>query len=396
MTTHDMDLLGPIPEALRSATGGVASIVTPAGDRMWLVRDYALSRFVLTDRRFSRSDAVAAQAPKLLDAEPVPESIMSMDGEEHARLRRTTAGAFTTHRIAAMAPFIERLTDELLDRMAVSEAPVDFVSTVAAHLPLTVLCALLGVPEEDSDRFKGWVEVLFDIASGPETQYRRRLELARYITRLLGDKRRDPQEDLLSTLLGEQEAGRLSKTETLTMGLTLLMAGFQSTIGQIGLMVLSILSDPPTAAQLRERPELVPHAVEEAMRLNPASLISFPRIALEPVRLGDVVVGTGEAVIVSFLDANRDGKVFEDPMRPALEDRNPGHIAFGHGAHRCLGAPLATLQLRIVLTRLLHRFPTLRLAAVPEPVTWKEGLATRGLSRLMVAWDTERTGEGAR
>ncbi|MHC3475021.1 cytochrome P450 [Streptomyces sp. 7R007] len=318
-----------------------------------------------------------------------------MDGADHARLRRTTAKSFTSHRIAALEPLVQELTDTLLDRMAAAPQPADFISEFAEHLPLTVLCGLLGVPKEDSERFGGWVEVLFDIEADPETQYLRRLELVRYMGKLLDAKARSPQDDLLSSLIGEHHRGEMSRSEMLTMGLTLLMAGFQSTIGQLGLTVLSVLSDPEVSWELSAEPDLLPFAVEETMRLNPASLISFPRVALESVALGEVTVRAGEAVVVSFLHANRDEKVFHKPEHLVLEDRSPGHIAFGHGPHRCLGAPLATLQLRVTLARLFERFPTLRLADVPEPVVWKEGLATRGLSRLLVTWETERSDDEA-
>ncbi|MFC7479085.1 cytochrome P450 [Luedemannella flava] len=351
--------------------------MTPVGDKMWLVRDYALARLVLTDKRFSRAEAVKPHAPQTNDAQPVADSIMSMDGADHARLRRIIAGSFTTGKVATMAPKIEQSVDRHLDAIAAYGPGADLIGGLAAPLPLSVLCSLLGVPTGDSGRFRDWVEVLFDIsASSPREKARNRLELTRYMAQLIERKRQEPGEDLISTLIAAHGRGELSAAELITMGLALLMAGYETTVGQIGLSVLMLLTD------MSERPDSVTAFVEESLRLSPSTPLSFSRIALETVTLGEVTVQAGEGVVVSLLDANRDSKVFIDPTAP-----QPGHLTFGHGPHRCPGAPLARLQVQIAVERLLHRFPTLRLAAGPDPVVvWKEGLATRGLSRLAVRW----------
>jgi cytochrome P450 len=387
---HDTARLGPLPEVLRTASGDVVSIVTPAGDRMWLVRGYELARFVLSDRRFSRAEAVTPEAPKFVEVQPVAQSLMSMDGSDHARLRRITARAFAAGRIEKLTPLVERLVDEQLKKMATAGPPVDFAAGPATQLPLAVMCGLLGVPADDTDHFKDSVGVLFDIDSHPRDVARRRLELVRYMTRLFARKQEQRGDDLLSALIAECEAGGMSRHEMLTMGLTLLMAGFESTIGQICLSVHSLLADSALSQRLADKPELVPDAVEELLRLNSASVITFPRVATALVQLGDVTVQPGEAVVVSMLDANRDAKAFPDPERLVPDRGDPAHLAFGHGTHRCLGAPLARLQLRIVLTQLFAALPTLRLADVPDAVVWKDGQFTRGLARLMVAWDADQ------
>ncbi len=382
-----VDRLGPLPEFLRNDVGDVVPIRTPAGDRMWLVRDYTLGRQVLADKRFSRAEAAAPHAPRFNDAQPVPDSMMSMDGDRHTRLRRIVSGAFSTGRIAAMDTFVTELADRHLDVVARQGPGADLIENLATPLPLAVLCSVLGVPEEDGTRFRGWVEVLFDIsASTPGEKGRRRLELADYIYDLVERKRHRPEDDLLSVLIGVHDRGDLTMNELLTLGLTLLMAGYETTVGQIGLSALSLLADPDTYEELVRQPERLAPAVEELLRLNPATPLSFPRVAVEPVELGSVTVRAGEAVMVALLDGNRDAAVFREADSLALEGRDAAHLTFGHGVHRCLGAPLARLQVRIVLERLLRRFPTLRLAAVDEPVAWKGGLATRGLSRLLVDW----------
>lgn len=384
---HGVDHLGPLPAFMATGGGDVIPIVTPMGDKMWLVRDYTLGRRVLADQRFSRAEAARPHAPRFNDAQPAADAMMSMDGAEHARLRRVVSSAFSPGRVAAMTPSIERLADERLDALAASGSGADIVAGLATPLPLAVLCAMLGIPPEDGDIFRDRVEVLFDIAaSTPREKSRRRLELVDYMGDLIERKRRRTDEDLLTALIAAHEAGQLSLGELLTLGLTLLMAGYETTVGQIGLSVLALLSDPDTCEDLRAHPELVDPAVDELLRLTPATPLSFPRVAVEPVQLGAVTVQAGEAVVVSLLHGNRDTETWARPRRLCPRGHAAAHLTFGHGVHRCLGAPLARLQLRIVLERLLLRFPALRIAPGPESVVWKEGLSIRGLARLRVEW----------
>lgn len=376
------DELGPLPEFLRHSTGDVVPVVTPMGDPILVVRDYALGRSVLTDARFSRAEASRPHAPKVVDAEPVSTSIISLDGAEHARLRRIIAGTFTTGRVAAMAPDIEQLVERHLDEIAAAGPGADVMELLAVPLPLAVLCTLLGVPHEDSHLFHAWIGVFFDIsATSPRDKIRHRVALARYMANLVDRKRREPGNDLLSALIQRHEDGELSTTEVVTMGLAMLTAGYETTIGQIALSVLVLLSDPTMRKGFLERPDTM---VEELLRLHPSTPASFPRVATEAVQLGDVTVEAGEGVMVSLLDANRDERAFVDPAEAA--DRRTPHLTFGHGPHRCPGGALARLQVKTAVERLLRRFPALRLAEVPEPVVWKEGMATRGLSRLAVQW----------
>ena len=379
---------GPLPDFLQQpGDQGVVPVVTPTGDKLWLVCHHGLARQVLADKRFSRAEAVKPYAPKANDAQPAPDSMMSMDGADHTRLRRVVTGAFSTGRVEGMAPYIEQLTDRHLDTVAALGPGCDLISELANPLPLQVLCSLLGVPPEDSHQFRDWVEVLFDIsASTPQVKARRRLELAAYMADLIAHKRRQPADDLLTSMIGAHDRGELSMAELLTLGLTLLMAGYETTVGQIGLSVLHLLTQPGAYEELRDRPDRLAPAVEELLRLTPATPLSFTRVATEAVPLGDVTVQAGEGVMVSLLHGNRDARTFTEPERLAAEGRDAVHLTFGHGVHRCLGAPLARLQLRIVLDRLSQRFPTLRLASGPNPFAWKDGQATRGLSRLLVDW----------
>jgi cytochrome P450 len=387
MTLLNADDLGPLPPFLHDSPDAVVPVVAPTGDHVWLVRDHTLARTVLTDPRFSRAEAVTPGAPRLNDVQPGADSMMSMDGASHARLRRTVTGAFTNRRIASMTRSVEDLVDERLDRLVTLGPTADLIEDLAAPLSVSVLCSLLGIPAADSERFRHWVEVLFDIsASSPQEKSRRQLELLYYMTRKIEEKRRRPDDALLAVLIEAQERGGLSKAELITMGLTLLMAGYETTAGQTGLAAFAILSDRVLHDSLRQRPELLPGTIEELLRLTPATPLCFTRIATTQVRLGVTVVQAGDCVVVSLLHSNRDATVFPHPEQLVPDGRDAGHLTFGHGVHRCLGAPLARLQIQVVLNRLLLRFPRLRLADVPEPAVWKQGLSTRGLSRLLVEW----------
>ncbi|MFG2720667.1 cytochrome P450 [Streptomyces sp. NPDC048416] len=355
---------------------------------MWLVSDYALGRLVLSDRRFSRAAAAAPGAPRLNSAAPSPTSLMSLDGTDHARLRRIVAAAFTTGKMTGMTPLVRRTATDLLANMSRLDTPADLVSSFAEPLPLAVLCTLLGVPVEDRGIFSSWVEVLFDItASSDLEKSRQRLQLVDYMSTLIDRKRLRDDDDLLTDLIRAHDGDALSKAELVSLGLALLTAGYETTVGQIGLCALAVLQERIPREFVKDEAR-ADELVEELLRVTPSTAISFPRVALEDVELGDIRVRAGEAVVVSLLHGNRDDKVFDEPEL-LRDDRSSPHLTFGHGIHRCLGAPLARLQVRTALLELFGSFPALRLAG-DEPaapaVVWKDGLITRGLGALRVTW----------
>jgi cytochrome P450 len=357
---------GPLPPLLDQVVDApVVRVRAPTGDEVWLVADHGLARTVLTDPRFSRAAAAAPEAPKINSVNPAPSSIMSRDGADHARLRRLVAGAFAPRRMAALAPRIQRRVDDLLDAVCAGGAPADLVASFAAPLPVGVISDLLGVPAADVPAVQEWAGVLFDLtASPPAEKARRGFELYGYMSRLVDRKRAEPGDDLLGDLTAAQAAGALSRVELIDLALAMLTAGYETTVGQLALSVLWRLGDPAE----RTAP------VEELLRVVPATPMTFTRVATVDVGLGAVTVRAGEAVVVSLLHANHD------PARAA------GHLTFGHGPHFCLGAGLARLQVGTALETLWRRLPGLALAEVPDAVGWAEGLATRGLTRLLVTW----------
>lgn len=382
--------LGPLPQFMAGTpTDPVKRIRTPPGDAMWLVSDYALGRLVLSDRRFSRAAAVAPGAPRLNSAAPSPTSMMSLDGTDHARLRRIVVAAFTTGKVSAMAPLVRRTATDLLEGMSRGGGSADLVASFAEPLPVAVLGALLGVPVEDREIFDSSVEVLFDItASSDLEKSRQQLLLVDYMSTLIDRKRLRDDDDLLTDLIRAHDGDALSKAELVSLGLALLTAGYETTVGQIGLAALAVLQGGVPREWVKDE-NRVDALVEELLRATPSTAISFPRVALEDIEIGGIGIRAGEAVVVSLLHGNRDGSAFTGPEF-LRDDRSAAHLTFGHGIHRCLGAPLARLQVRSALLQLFAFFPELRLAEDESParaaVVWKDGLITRGLSSLRVTW----------
>jgi cytochrome P450 len=381
--------VGPLPDAFAivKPRSGIEWAIAPNGTGFWLVSDYKLARQILADRRFCRSDAAGRNAPNIASYKSAPNAIISLEGAEHARIRRLVAAAFTERRIAELAPFVAQSAEDLLDGLEAQHSPADFVSHVSSPLPFTVLCHLLGVPQEDRELFGSWVNVLFRLNDSSTDTRQESIALVRYMMRIIAEKRLNPAADLISQLIRSAEReGSVTNNEIVTLCLSLLMAGFDTTVDQITLCVLTILLDPPLMKNLTGNPGCIHRATDELMRVNPATYMTFPRMAAERVCIGDAVIQPGHLVAVSIIASNRDLAAFNLGDEVTLEGSTPAHLTFGHGVHRCLGAPLASLQITTLLAALTRRFPLLRLAEDPSSLTWKTGMATRGLRRMYVTW----------
>ncbi|NEA49704.1 cytochrome P450 [Streptomyces sp. SID10815] len=379
--TFDHHRIGPLPPFLAAPSSeAVTRVRMPTGDHMWLITDYAVGRAALADTRLSRAAATHPEAPKWGSVDLSPNSIMSLDGADHARLRRVAAAAFTSARVTAQAAVIEEAAGALLDQLQAAGPGADLVSGYASPLPMAALSALLGVPAADRPVFDAAVTALFDMTpQGIRRRGRHILTLIQYMSSLIERKRDAPEQDLLSALVQVEQSGEMSRTELINLGLALLMAGYETTAHQLSLAIVELLTGDALAGQSVE------DTVEELLRTTPSTPISFPRVAVEDLVLGGTTVRRGEAVIVSLLHCNHDAEVF-GASGAKSDARRPAHLTFGHGAHRCMGAPLVLLQMKIALTRLWQRFPGLRLAPGDEALVWREGLATRGVSRLVVEW----------
>ncbi|SES78640.1 cytochrome P450 family protein [Geodermatophilus poikilotrophus] len=371
----------------------VARAVTPVGLPVWLVTRYDDVRHALTDPRLSKDSDGFARA---LERQPVPPEgravfaqelnrhMLSTDPPDHTRLRKLVSRAFTVRAITAMRPQVEAIAGRLADRMAAGPAEVDLLDTFAFPLPMGVICELLGVPEGERTSFRRWSNTLLASDGAVDARTAAGMAMAEYLTALVAEKRARPADDMLSAIVAAAEdADRLSFEETVSMAFLLLVAGHETTVNLIGNGVLALLRRPDRLAELRADPALVPGAVEEFLRLDgPVNLATF-RHTTEPVEVGGTTIPAGEVVLVSLASANRDPDHYTAPDELDLH-REASHLAFGHGIHHCLGAPLARLEGEVAFRTLLARFPDLTLAVDPGELTWRQSILMRGLTRLPV------------
>jgi cytochrome P450 len=366
-------------------TGPVRPVVLPGGFGGWLVTSYEDARQALTDPRLSQ----AIQPPQANNPIP-PDSgaaighhMLAVDPPDHTRLRRLVTAAFTARRIEALRPRIEQITDELLDAMAGREQ-VDLIDALAFPLPIQVICELLGIPSQDRDSFRSWSNTLVGGEALRVQLPAAMTALVSYVRALIADRRQHPGDDLLSGLIAvRDQADRLSEDELSSMVFLLLIAGHETTVNLIGNGSYLLLSHRERWERLRADPALLPAAIEEFLRYeSPVETATF-RITTEAMQIGGAIVPAGEIVVVSLLSANRDEKRFPDAAELRLDRPQNPHMAFGHGIHYCLGAPLARLEAKVAFSKLLARFPGLRLATDEEP-GWRPGLLLRGHKALPV------------
>ncbi|WP_244200514.1 cytochrome P450 [Micromonospora arborensis] len=377
--------VAPMYEALRR-TEPVSRVQLPYGEPGWLVTRHADVRTVLSDPRFSRAVAQGLDQPRLR-RENMNDGIMGMDPPDHTRLRKLAMKAFTARRVERMRAEVHKIADGLLDAMVARGRPTDLVEHFARPLPVTVICGMLGVPIEDYPRFTRWTEAftnnesaLGDVVAtvGPE--------MDAYIADLIGQRRLRPTDDLLGALVRARDDGdKLTETELIDLaGAGLLTAGTETVSAALPGFVYTLLEHPEALAALRRDRSLMPSAVEELLRYVPInSAAMFPRYALTDVELSGVTVRAGDPVLPSLAAANRDPEVFADPDVLDLTRKPNPHVTFGYGAHLCLGAQLARLELQVALGLLLDRFGDLALA---DGVTWRTGVIVRGPGVLPITW----------
>jgi cytochrome P450 len=315
---------------------------------------------------------------------------LNLDPPDHTRLRRLVQKAFTPRRVESLRPRVAEIAADLLDATAAAAAAdpdgvADLVDQFAFRLPITVICELLGVPARDQDDFREWTSVIVSAAHDRETFQRAAGAMFGYFTQLLADKRSSPGDDLLSALILARDSGdALSEQELYSMLFLLLVAGFETTVNLIASGTLALLRFPAEMSRLRAVPALLPPAVEELLRyVNPLNHAT-ERFTLEDVPVGDVVIPAGEWVTVVTSSANWDSARFPGADRLDVGRDASGHVAFGHGIHYCVGAPLARLEGEVAFGALLERFPGLSLAVAPGDLRWRPSALIHGLESLPV------------
>jgi cytochrome P450 len=375
----------------------VRKVTTPAGDPAWQVTGYANVKALLGDPRLGRSHPRPERAARYSEAAIFGQAMGSPETErgDHARMRSLLTPSFSARRMASLRPRVQELVDGLLDEMNRLTPPVDFHARVSLPLPLLVICELLGVPYADREDFRRWSDDAADMLDGARSRAGL-TQLQAYMSELLERKRRTPAEDVLSDLVAAQAyaPGAFTDEGVAQLAAGLLFAGHETTVTAIDKGVILLLTNPAEGDVLQRDPTVVPRVVEEMLRMpmplpapeQAASPGGLPRYANADIELDDATIAAGDLVLLDLQHANLDSAVFARPNAFDAERTDNPHLTFGHGAHYCIGAPLARIELQVVFRTLLPRFPTLQLAVAVEELRPRSQLLTGGVSELPVTW----------
>jgi cytochrome P450 len=369
----------------------VRQLSMTSGFRPWLVTGYAEARAALADPRLAKD---AARVAGLLDrqalrgrdsmfGQSLAHHMLNTDPPEHSRLRRLVNKAFTPRAVEQLRPRVERICADLLAAMA-GRAELDLLEALAVPLPIRVICELLGVPAADRAAFRGWSNTLVS-ALPADAQAPASAAMSDYLHGLIRAKRAEPAGDMLSALAAVTEGGdRLTDGELVSMAFLLLAAGHETTVNLIGNGVLALVTHPDQLAALRVDRSRLPAAIEEFLRYDGPVNQATLRFTAEPAEIGGARLPAGEFVLVSLDAANHDGSRYADPDTLDIGRDASGHLAFGHGIHYCLGAPLARLEAEVAFSGLLDTYDRIELAVPADWLEWRFSVVMRGLERLPV------------
>lgn len=371
---------------------GVREFTNAFGMQSFLITRHEDVKAILADHeRFSNERPVgfagqAAQQPSEEEAASARAgNLLGLDPPHHSRLRRMLTPEFTIRRMKRLEPRIVEIVDAQLDAMESAGPPVDLVENFALPIPSLVICELLGVPYDDREDFQRRSARQLDFSVPiPE-----RIELQRqgraYMTTLVARARRRPGDDILGMLVREH-GDELTDDELIGVASLLLLAGHETTSNMLGLGVLALLRHPDQLAAVRDDPDAVGPAIEELLRWLSIVQTAIPRIAIADVEVAGVTIPAGTLVFPSMPSGNRDADFIDSPEVLDIRRGAPGHLAFGHGVHHCLGAPLARMEMRIAYPALLRRFPNLALAEDFAEVAFRTWNFIYGLKSLEVSW----------
>jgi cytochrome P450 len=383
----------PVPEmAAMRDDEGVRRVETAFGMPAFLVARHADVKAVLADHaRFSnefRRDVDVPGAPKLTDEERArmrAGNLLGVDPPEHTRLRRMLTPEFTVRRMRRLEPRIVEIVDDHLDAMEKAGPPSDLVADFALPIPSLVICELLGVPYTDRAEFQERTSRLLDISLPMEERQEVGQESRAYMADLVARAQTEPGEDMLGMLVREH-GDDLTTDELIGIAGLLLIAGHETTSNMLGLGTLALLRHPDQLALVRDDPAAVAPAIEELLRFLGIVHSGIPRTTTQDVEVGGVAIPADSLVILALAAANRDPRYLPDGDRLDVTRDAAGHVAFGHGVHHCLGAPLARMEMRTAFPALLRRFPDLALAVPFEEVPFRAFHFIYGLQSLPVTW----------
>jgi cytochrome P450 len=387
MQRHEFD---PVPEvaALRESEG-VRRVDTTFGPA-WMVTRFADIREVLGDAaRFSTARRLVfrpAGAPEL-SAEEIAElragNLLAFDPPEHTRLRKMLTPEFTLRRMRRLEPRIHEIVDEHLDAMERTGPPADLVADFALPVPSLVICELLGVPYSDREGFQARTGRLLDLSLPMDERMKVQRESRDYMAELVARTQADPGEELLGMLV-RKHGDEVSTDELIGIAGLLLIAGHETTSNMLGLGTLALLRHPDQLALVRDDAAAVGPAVEELLRWLSIVHSGTTKTTTTEVEIAGQVIPEGETILCALPAGNRDPGLVEDPDRLDVRRGAIGHVAFGHGVHHCLGAPLARMEMQIAFPALLRRFPDL--APASDEARFRSFHVVYGMETLPVTW----------
>ena len=370
-------------QALRTA-GPIHRVRTPVGDEAWLVTGYAQVRELMDDDRLGRSHRTPETAPRSRASALFGGPIGDFDAEPagHTRMRALLQPHFSPRRLRALEPKVEALTRGLLDQLADDGPPADLHAKLAGPLPALVICELLGVPYDDRDTFRVWVDSAAFNAD-PVESGQGMIALVDYGVSLVAEKRRHPGDDVISHLCDVDD---LADVEIAVLAMSLLFAGYETTVIQIWLQTVQLLSGSREWQTLLDEPSLIPKASEELIRACLIGGVGIPRYARDTIDIADVTIAEGDLVLLDPGSANNDPAFFKDPDVVDFHRTGPQPLSFGYGGRYCLGAPLARMELNSVFSQMIPRFPDMQLAVDVADLSINTDALGSGLVALPVTW----------
>ncbi|WP_018685781.1 cytochrome P450 [Actinokineospora enzanensis] len=377
------DGLDPVPELTRiRETAPVSKLPVPFGVNLWLVTGYTESKQVLADTASFSNDYRHLGA--LVGAEEVsPGGLGFADPPDHTRLRKLLTPEFTMRRLARLAPRIDEIVTGCLDRMAAADGPVDLVEHFALPIPSLTICELLGVPYTDREDFQRLAVARFDLFGGAGASLGAISESLTYLRGVVEQQRKNPGDGLLGMIIREH-GDEIDDLELAGLADGILTGGFETTASMLALGALILLRDERSATLVRDDDAAIGPFVEELLRYLTVVQMAFPRFARHDLEVAGVRIGAGDLVVCSLSAADRDPVLGADidrfdPVRPPTQ-----HMAFGYGAHRCIGAELARMELRAAYPALVRRFPGLRLAVPEQSLEYRQTSIVYGVERIPV------------
>ncbi|WP_328617106.1 cytochrome P450 [Amycolatopsis sp. NBC_00355] len=390
MRRHRFD---PIEELAEVREGdGLTRVMTPFGTSAYLVTRYDDVREVLADStRFSNAATRQVRPPGVSDVsdEELEElragQMLAFDPPDHTRLRKMLTSEFTVKRMRRLEPRIVEIVDAALDDLEHVGKPGDLVSTFALPVPSLVICELLGVPYSDRAEFQHRTGRSLDASLPVEQRMKVQRESREYMAGLVAQAQAEPGDDMLGMLV-RKHGDDLSTAELIGIASLLLVAGHETTSNMLGLGTLALLRHPDQLAIMRDDPAAVEPAVEELLRWLSIVHSGVPRTTTAEVKIAGHTIPAGEQLVLALPAANRDPALAEHPERLDITREAARHVAFGHGVHHCLGAPLARMEMKVAFPALLRRFPDLALAVPYEEIEFRAFHVVYGLHALPVTW----------